>query len=250
MDGLDALRALVKAAVLPPAGPLVVALAGLALLRRAPRTGRALAWTGTLALAALSLPVVAWLLTRPFAQPPFDPAAPSAARAVVVLGGGLRRHAPDYGGPTLGRLTAERVRYAARVARATGLPVLVSGGTPRGAATSEAQAMRAALETEYGVPVRWLEGGSRNTRENAQASAPLLRAAGIDTVVLVAHAIDMPRARAEFAAAGIATVPAATGLPADGPPVAGDFLPSAAALQLAHDALYEHAAGLAQRLGL
>ena len=49
--------------------------------------------------------------------------------AIVILGGGVRRHAAEYGGDTLGQLTLERVRYGARVARLTGLPVLVSGGS-------------------------------------------------------------------------------------------------------------------------
>jgi hypothetical protein len=35
----------------------------------------------------------------------------------------------EYGGDTLGRLTLERVRYGARVAKKTGLPVLVAGGS-------------------------------------------------------------------------------------------------------------------------
>lgn len=250
LDLLFALRALVKALVLPPAGPLLVALAGLALLRRAPRTGRALAIGGTVVLLLLCLPVVAGLLARPFAIAPFDVSAAHDARAIVVLGGGLRRHAPEYGGETLGRLTAERVRYAARVARATGLPVLVSGGVPRGATRSEARAMREALEAEYGVPVRWMEEASRNTRENARYSAALLAAAGASPVILVAHAIDMPRARGEFADAGITTIAAPTGLVSRKAPRPGDFLPRASALQESHDALYELVANAARALGL
>ena len=47
----------------------------------------------------------------------------------MILGGGLRRSAPEYGGDTLGRLTLERLRYGAMLAKRTGLPVMVSGGT-------------------------------------------------------------------------------------------------------------------------
>ena len=50
------------------------------------------------------------------------------AEAIVILGGGTRRNAPEYGGDTLGRLTLERVRYGAQVAKLTALPVLVTGG--------------------------------------------------------------------------------------------------------------------------
>ena len=57
-------KAVLKAIVLPPCGPLLVSLTGLAIVRRYPRTGRLLAALGVLTLLALSLPVVAWLLAR------------------------------------------------------------------------------------------------------------------------------------------------------------------------------------------
>lgn len=239
MDWLFAVRSLLKALVLPPAGPLLVAIAGLVIARRHPRAGRALAWTGTAALLLLSLPLVAGWLTLPFDRPAFTPAATQGAQAIVILGGGTRRAAPEYGGDTLGRLTLERVRYGAYVARWTGLPVLVSGGSLPDTTSSEAALMRAALEREYGVAVRWAEDRSRNTAENARFSAALLKADGIDRIVLVAHAIDMPRATAELREAGVATVPAATGLPPRTGVAPMDFLPSASALLLSHDALYE-----------
>ncbi len=74
--------------------------------------------------------------------------------------------------------------------------------------------MRDALEGEFGVAVRWAEDRSRNTHENAVRSAEILRAAGIHRVVLVGARFDMPRATAEFAAQGIETIKAPTGIPA------------------------------------
>ena len=64
--------------------------------------------------------------------PPVTLAQARSAQAIVILGGGVRRNAPEYGGDTVGRLTLDRVRYGAFVARATGLPVLVTGGVVRG----------------------------------------------------------------------------------------------------------------------
>jgi uncharacterized SAM-binding protein YcdF (DUF218 family) len=182
---------------------------------------------------------VARVLTLPFDRAPFLAGDATTAQAIVVLGGGTRRNAPEYGGDTLGRLTLERVRYGALVAKATKLPVLVSGGRLSGAMQSEATLMSDALEHEYGVPVRWREPRSRNTHENAQRSAAVLKPDGVTRVVLVAHAIDMPRAAAEFAVAGIDVIPAATGLPSSRPIVAWDWLPSLYALQDSRDALYE-----------
>lgn len=236
------LRTLFKALVLPPTGPLLVAMLGLLLLRRAPRLGRLLAWTGVTLLLLLSTPLVASWLTDPFERPPFDPASPQGAQAVVILGGGVRTRAPEYGGDTLGRLTAERLRYGARVARATGLPVLVTGGRPQGATLSEAEVMAAALRDEYGVEVRWAEANSMNTRENARRSAPLLKADGVTRIVLVAHAFDLPRACAEFAEAGLACIPAATGLSPVRGWALGDLFPRPEALQYSYYALYEYAA--------
>jgi uncharacterized SAM-binding protein YcdF (DUF218 family) len=232
-------RWLAKAMLLPPGGLLLVSILGFALMPRRPRAGRALALAGVLALAALSMPVVGTLLLQAVeTAPPFDPQRADGARAIVVLGGGVRTDAPEFGGDTLGRLTLERVRYAARVARQTSLPVLVSGGS-HGYGASEASLMRAALADEFGVPVRWVESRSRNTHENAQMSAAMLKTEGIDRVVLVAHGFDMRRASAEFAAAGIATIAAPTGVATGVTPTLHDFVPTVAGLTDSYYALYE-----------
>jgi uncharacterized SAM-binding protein YcdF (DUF218 family) len=234
------LKYLLKAAVLPPTGPLLVALVGLAIWPRRPRTGRALAFVGVGSLLVLSMPVVALLLGRSLGTwEPLDLARAKSAQAIVILGGGIRRNAADYGGDTLATLTLERVRYGARVAQLTGLPVLVTGGTTENGET-EASVMRVALEREYGVPVRWAEDASRNTHENAQLSGAILRRDGIARIVLVAHGFDMKRATAEFAAVGIETVPAPTGIRLQGAPASWrDFVPGVAGLQQSYYALYE-----------
>jgi uncharacterized SAM-binding protein YcdF (DUF218 family) len=236
------LRKVLAAIVLPPAGPLLVAIAGLAVLGRRPRLGRALAWTGALALAALSTGVVAHGLARLLDDsPPVALEAARSAQAIVVLGGGVRPDALEYGGDTLGRLTLERVRYGAWLARRLGLPVLVTGGAPLGG-TPEAVVMRRALEDEYSVAVRWADAAARNTHENARNAAALLQRDGVRRVVLVTHGFHMRRARAEFLAAGLEVVPAPTFVAAPGPPEAGDFLPSVPALQRSYYALHELAA--------
>lgn len=231
-------KAVLKALVLPPTGPLLLAMLGLALRQRKPRLGTGLAWAGMLSLLALSIPAVAALLMRGLDLPaPFDRRQAVGAQAIVILGGGTRRDAPEYGGDTLATLTLQRVRYGARVAKEIGLPVLVSGGSTYGG-TPEAELMRETLLHEFGVAVRWAENRSRTTHENAQYSAAMLHSAGIDRVVLVAHAFDMRRATAEFAAAGIAAVPAATGIPAREHRV-GDYFPGVGGLQASYYALYE-----------
>ena len=148
-----------------------------------------------------------------------------------------------------GHLTLERVRYGARVARLTGLPVLVTGGIVFGG-EPEATLMRAALEREFGVPVRWVEARSRNTHENAVRSAEILGAEHIGRIVLVAHSFDMPRARAEFAAVGIEAIPAPTLIPSGRIDNVLDVLPSLGALQSSYFALYEILANAARWLAV
>jgi uncharacterized SAM-binding protein YcdF (DUF218 family) len=116
--------------------------------------------------------------------------------------------------------------------------VLVTGGSVLGG-EPEASLMRSALEREFGVPVRWAETQSRNTHENAARSAEILGAAKIGRIVLVAHSFDMPRARAEFAAQGIDTIPAPTGISSGQIDSVLDFLPSMGALRSSYFALYE-----------
>jgi uncharacterized SAM-binding protein YcdF (DUF218 family) len=239
MTAPELIGASVKALLLPPTSPLLAAAVGLVLLSRRPRLARWLIAGGLTVLWLLSLPICAYALVVWFARAePVDLGQARAAQAIVVLGGGIRRNAPEYGGPTLGRLTLERVRYAARLARQFELPVLVTGGPPDEFA--EAPLMRDALEREFGVKVRWIEDRSRNTHENAQLSAAILRPEGVQTIVLVGHAFDMPRARLEFEHAGLQVVLAPTYVPGRSiDPKLAHFLPSTAALELSRYTIYE-----------
>jgi uncharacterized SAM-binding protein YcdF (DUF218 family) len=233
------MKQLVKMLVLPPAGPLIVALAGVVISRWRTKLGGMVTTGGVVALTLLAMPAVAgWLIRCLDGTPALDLTHTPNAQAIVVLGGGLRHYAPEYGGRTLGTLTLERVRYCARVARATGLPVLVSGGTTDHGPT-EALLMRRALEQEFGVPVRWSESRSQNTHENALRSAEILHAAGVARAILIGHSFDFPRSRREFEAAGIAVIPAPIGTTAAMTTALGDYLPSVSGLRESYYATYE-----------
>lgn len=233
------LKALTKALILPPTGLLLLAAIGLALAGRYPRAGRALASGCVAVLLLLSVPAVGdWLSLRVDDSVPLDVARARDAQAIVILGGGVRQNAPEYGGETLAVLTLERVRYGARLAKLTQLPVLVSGGAVSGA-TAEAPLMKAALEDEFGVSVRWIEPVSTNTHENALYSARILRSAGVSRVLLVAHGIDMRRARAEFADQGIEALAAPTSKRTNEHDSLFDFLPAMSGLIVSYYAVYE-----------
>jgi uncharacterized SAM-binding protein YcdF (DUF218 family) len=244
-----ALKDIAKALVLPPGGLLLVATLGLALLRRRPRLGRWLASLGVLGLLALSLPVVAGWLTRVYVGDlaALDLAHARDAQAIVILGSGVRRTAPEYGGAAPSGDTLERLRYGARLARQTHLPVLVAGGAVRNP-PAEADVMRQTLQQDYGVTVRWQENRSRNTRENARRTAEILRPLDIRRVLLVAQAIDMRRAQAEFVAAGLQPIPAAVDLPSPDDQAVTPWLPSMRALADSWRVAYEALGDLVRRL--
>jgi uncharacterized SAM-binding protein YcdF (DUF218 family) len=208
-DLLFLLKKLLSALLLPPTGLILLGLLGLLLAGRRPRLGRALAGLSLLGLLALSLPPVAVALMAGL-EPRVSVLAGDLdrAQAIVVLGGGNYYGAPEYGGAdTVGRYTLERIRYGARLQRQTGLPLLVTGGAPMGG-RPEGEAMKEALERDFGVPVAWVEAASRDTAENAAYSAPLLRQAGITRIALVSHAWHQRRAGALFERQGFEVIAA------------------------------------------
>jgi uncharacterized SAM-binding protein YcdF (DUF218 family) len=244
------LKKLVSAFVQPPLAPLLPIAAGLLLAGRRRRAGLALAWTGLAAALLLVSPLsVGWLLKGLETDPPVTADAARGAQAVVIVGAGKRRYAPEYGGETVNRLALERLRYGARLAREFRLPVLVSGGAPTGE-QPEAMLMAATLDADFGVPARWVEAASLDTRQNAEFSAPMLRSDGVQRILLVTHAAHMARARAEFEARGMAVVAAPTAWLGnlDSSDQLPTLLPSAASAYAGWYAVHEWLGLLAARL--
>lgn len=154
------------------------------------------------------------------------------ADAIVILGGGSYFHAPEYAdNDTASYLTLQRIRYGAKLQRATGKPILVSGGKPVGGQTSEAGQMRAVLEQEFQVAVRWTEDDSNNTAENARNSYRILHPLGIQKIYLVTHAWHMLRAARSFRQAGFTVVEAPTAFVTFSRPGLMAFVPRAESLR-------------------
>ncbi|MBF0284841.1 MAG: YdcF family protein [Magnetococcales bacterium] len=205
--------------LLPPGILLLMLAAGVLLWGRRPRLAKGLILSTLvlgylLATPAFIKPLVRMVETWPALSD--EAARRSGAEAIVILGSGRYRHAPEYGGEdTLSGGGLARVRYGARLHRLTGLPVLVSGGSPYDEPESEAAIMKRVLEEDFRVPVRWTEGRSRNTWENAQFSREMLQREGIGKVLLATHSNHMARAVESFRQAGLAVVAAPTMLPVD-----------------------------------
>ena len=91
--------------------------------------------------------------------------------------------------------------------------------------------MKQVLEQEFKVPVRWVEGESDNTLQNARLSYAVLKAAGIQRIYLVTHAWHMPRAVQAFQSAGFQVVPAPTAYTTRYQTDLLTFIPNAGALR-------------------
>ena len=208
MTWLLHLKTLLRDLILPPAGPLLLALLGFALLRVRPLLARICLVTGIASLWLLSTPIVSDALTH-LAElyPPLDMRRTADAQAIVILGGGGQRTmAPEYQGPAAEPLMLERLSYGAYIARQTGLPVLVTGFSV------EARAMHVSLQRNFGIETRWVDDQAYDTFQNARNSARILKADGVDRVVLVTHATHMRRSVHEFTDAGLDVVPAPVGI--------------------------------------
>lgn len=245
------LKKILTALILPPAGPILLALCGLWLSRtcksrRWQHGGVALAILSLLGLLLLSLPVVGNALMAPLeSYPPITSAQLQRVQAIVILGGGTYFAAPEYGGDTVGYATLERLRVGARLARQSGLPLLVTGGAPTGG-RPEGKSMREALENDFGVKVRWTETAARDTAENAALSSPMLKAAGVTRIALVSHGWHLTRAIALFEKQGLEVTAAPTAFSTGSPSLAAGFVPGS--LGTSRDALREYLGQLYNRL--
>jgi uncharacterized SAM-binding protein YcdF (DUF218 family) len=231
----------VKSVLLPPMPFLAVAVVGLLLARRRWDIGWWLAAAALVALTLLATPLVAGTLLRSLenAQPLTAEQLRNAGAQAIVILSAEATIAPEYEGTSVGPLTLMRLRYGARVQVATGLPVLVSGGTLPTGSVPVAEAMRAILADEFHLPEVWAEDRSQDTWENARYSAEILGRQGVGRVLLVTHAWHMDRSRAAFERAGLEVVPAPTGFTERPGLEWGNMIPSAKALYGSHFALYE-----------
>ncbi|MDQ6965071.1 MAG: YdcF family protein [Mariprofundales bacterium] len=186
------------AVLLLPPGSLILLLA-IALLAWRRWWSRWVVATATGALLLLSLPAMQECLISPLEMkyPPFDEREIRQDDAIVVLGGGVSSHAPEYHGrAALSQATMMRVVFALSLLEQQRVRVWVSGGAP----------LRAGQQPEGEVMRRWLianrvpeelvvaENSSGNTWQNAANIKPLLIQSRVRRVVLITTAWHMPRA--------------------------------------------------------
>jgi uncharacterized SAM-binding protein YcdF (DUF218 family) len=138
-------------------------------------------------------------------------------QAIVILGSGIRagaKEVPEYQNQDVSTGAMERLRMGARMAKATHLPILVTGGRPDKVKSDdlpEGKLMANVLEKELQTPVKWVEDQSNTTQENAQFSAKILKQNQIDTIYLVTHVWHIPRSQRIFEKEGLKVIPVPLG---------------------------------------
>ena len=141
-------------------------------------------------------------------------AAGAQGDVIVVLGGSTREGVAPRPTNEVDE-AGDRLIYAMRLWKAGAAPkILVSGGRVEvlgPAGKSEAAVMAELLEA-IGVPrdAILLEEEARNTWENATYAQAILKAQGLERVLLVTSALHMPRASAIFRKLDVDVIPAPT----------------------------------------
>ena len=240
-------KPILSALLLPPAGPLLLALVGLLLMGRRWLGGAILSLLGIVSLWFLSCNAIGIGLAQALLPQPKPLAVRSAAladvQAIVVLGGGVLARAPEYGKPQPSAQTLERLRYGAWLSRQTRKPLAFAGGIGWAAtgtgAPSEAQVAASQLHDDYGIALKWADSRSRDTAESARLLHEEMRRDRIERIALVTHAWHMPRSVAAFEKAGFQVVAAPTGFAQPHGRTLIEWLPSAEGLGLSRAVLRE-----------
>ncbi len=205
---------LFKQFLLPPGGLILLFIIAMLLLDKKRHLAKRLLLIAITCFALLSLPIISQALMKSLEVHPALTAADMEdhdRQAIVVLGGGSRLAADEFGDETVSHSTLVRLRYAASLFRQTHLPVLTTGGTPNNKEHAESLLMSEVLHNEYNIPVIWREERSRNTAENASFSAEILQQKNISRIFLVTQAWHLRRAVAAFEKQGLDVIAAPTG---------------------------------------
>ncbi len=255
--GLLEWKPLVSALLLPPLPLLLMLLLAWWWQRRRPALSTLLLMLAVLGLWFSQCQITGELLERQLSVAPslstqrlaeLRRSSADGKTAIVVLGGGSKALASEYGESHLTSVSIERLHYALWLGRQLSLPLLFSGGTgwAQPGAPAEATVAARVAGRDYGRSLRWLDVDAHDTRGNARFSLQLLQKDGIAQVLLVTHGWHMRRAQRAFSeeAARIGMplrlVPAPMGLVADRQlPALQRWLPSTEGNQRVRQALHE-----------
>lgn len=202
------INGIIQTFFLPPGINFALIIIGLILIRRFYATGKSLIIIGFILLFILSLPVASIGLMRILEQDKpltLKELKKSKAKAIIVLGAGRYSNAIEYQNQTdaISSNALTRLKYAVYLHKKSNIPLLLSGGSTHGELVSEASIMQTTLENYFNLKAKWLDSNSVNTWYNAEYSAKILATENIKDVILVTHALHMPRAKMAFESFGL-----------------------------------------------
>ncbi|GAV19798.1 hypothetical protein MMIC_P0756 [Mariprofundus micogutta] len=201
--------------LLPPGGLILLAILGLLFHKRF--MGRLLIFLSLAGFWLLSTEPVRDAILSPLedSYPPLSSElltqTESADAAIILLGGGVYKKAPEYGGvDSLSKHAMMRTLYASRLARQSGMSVFATGGAVLSDRTEPEGVVMKRWLIEFGVPESSIvvEDQARNTWENAANLKLLLDQQNIRKVFLVTSAWHMPHSVWVFEAQGMQVIPA------------------------------------------
>lgn len=231
--------------ILPPCGPLILALFGLLLLKsRHKKAGKMFLVSGILAIYFLSTGLAADLLIRPLENkyPPLKERV--KADAIVILTAGARDLSHLGLEPYPDTFSLERLVHGYEIYRSLEIvPVIISGGKadPTKPNISTGKVL-GRMAIAIGIPEKDLliEDDSINTFEGALKVSEMLKGKG-HRVILVTSAFHMARSAGLYKKAGLEVIPAPASY-MSGPISLNlySFIPTAGNMGTSSTALYEY----------
>ena len=219
------MKGLLVSVAVPPMSFVFGVLLGWLIRPKFRRTGGWLFGLSAAGLIVFALPIVSSAMILALERDlPLVPPDGNPPAAIVILGGDVTRTAnAPFTQP--GRLTLSRLQTGAALHRATGLPILTTGGIVERRRPAIGTIMAISLRDDFGVETAWIEGKSYDTWENAAFSATILKQQGIGSVYVVSNGWHLRRAMIAFRKAGLVATAAPTSTEPPLTPTFADFVP-------------------------
>lgn len=202
-----------KSVLLPPASLVLLAFVAAIFIRVKPYWSIRILVVSISLLYLCSIPAIVYPLAGLAEAAPLKPELIEElnADAIVILSASRIKDSPEYAGDVPNAVTLQRARYGAWLYKKTNYPIIISGGVmSEKYKTSESHLIGNLLQQDYNVPVEALEQTSRTTYENALYTSELLQSKGYNHILLVSHALHLPRAKQAFEAFDIQVTSAPT----------------------------------------
>lgn len=209
-----------------------------AVLWRWKRLSRAAFAVATGLFVVISLPASGKFLisTLENGAPPYDGKDPGGAQAILVPSGGTFDDGTGRWWPTSS--SAKRLALGLQLQERLGLPLIISGGSPKADQPPEAETLAA----HFGLraPEVLLEPTARNTSETAGAVAAMLIDTPEPRVILVTSRTHITRMSAALRHYGVEVLAVATARGRRKAENTPNFLPSSLGLKMTRAAFWEY----------